>query len=72
MAKDDEKEVPAVEVGGREPKTEDAVCRVRVYLSGTDQKTKKNLTKNISTALYINGAKVSDVQKKIVAAFSKK
>lgn len=67
---DDKQNPPKVQVGGREPKTKDSVCRVRVYLSGTDSKTKKNLKDNISSAVYINGDTVSNVQKKIIAAFS--
>lgn len=73
MAKDDAKDqkpLPKVSLGGREPKTKDAKCRVRVYLSGTDEK-KKPLKDNISSAIYINGATVSEVQKRIIDTFSK-
>ncbi len=60
-----------VEIGGREPKTQDAKGRVRVYLSMTDPKTKKPVTTNITAALYINGMTVSEVQQGIVKAFQK-
>lgn len=61
-----------VELGGREPKTDDLVGKVRIYLSLNDSKTNKPVKSNITSALYIKGAKVSDVQKRIVEAFSAK
>lgn len=57
-----------VEIGGREPKTEDAKGRVRVYLSMTDPKTKKPVKENITMALYVNGASVTEVGKAIQKA----
>jgi len=61
----------AVELGGREPKTDDKPGRVRIYLNLVDEKN-KNIRSNITSVVYVKGAKVSDVQKRIVAAFSRK
>lgn len=61
----------AVELGGREPKTDDKVGRVRIYLNLVDEKN-KNIRSNITSVVYVKGAKVSDIQKKIIAAFSRK
>lgn len=59
-----------VERGGREAKTQDDLCRVRIYLSGTDPKTKKPLKNNITDTLYVRNVKVSDLAKQIVKALS--
>jgi hypothetical protein len=63
-----EKSDSRVEIGGREAKTEDAVCRVRIYLSGTDPKSKKPIKTNITQTLYVRQSKVSDVSKQISKA----
>lgn len=65
----DSKKDAKVYVGGREPKTKDAKGRVRVYLTLVDTEKGKNIAGNISSALYINGASVSEVQQKIIKAF---
>lgn len=59
---------PKVEIGGRAPKTADNKGRVRVYLSMTDPETKKPVASNISMALYVNGATVTEVGKAIQKA----
>lgn len=63
-------ERPKVEKGGREPKTKDARGRVRIYLSLNDGENKPQRD-NITSAVYINGATVSEVEKKIMDVFSR-
>lgn len=70
MAVEKKEEGPIV-LGGREAKTQDATCRVRLYISGTDEK-KKNIKNNITSTLYVPKSKVSEVTAKIMAAFGAK
>ena len=60
-----------VELGGREPKVDDKAGRVRIYMNLVDAKN-KNIRENITAVVYIKGSKVSDVQKRIITAFSRK
>lgn len=65
----DERKSAKIFKGGREPKTADAKGRVRVYLTLVNPEDGKNVTGNISSALYINGASVSEVEKRITKHF---
>lgn len=71
MAKNESAERKSAKVfkGGREPKTKDAKGRVRVYLTLVNPEDGKNVAGNISSAVYINGASVSDVEGRIMKAF---
>lgn len=66
----EKKDTPKLEVGGRAAKMQDNTCRVRIYISGTDAKTRKGIAENITKTLYVNGATVSGVEKAIVKALT--
>lgn len=69
MAKPDPKAPrPKVEKGGREPKTKDGRGRVRIYLSLNDDDNKP-VRDNITSAVYVNGATVSEVEGRIMKMF---